>query len=179
MKIDKSTSILKGNIYGLLLGLMATLMLSSLYIAIWGITEFQIGLRIFFRDQGYIFFIIFVMGLVLHELIHGISWKLIGNNSNDSIQYGIDWKTLTPYAHCKHPIEVRAYCWGIAMPGLLLGILPAFFSLLLGKGWLLSFGILFTLVAGGDMLILLLLRKVKVGTLVKDHPKRVGCYIFY
>ena len=179
MKIDKSISVKKGNLYGLLLGLITITLLSSLYIVIWGITQFQIGLRIFFRDQGYIFLIISIVGLIIHELIHGLSWQLIGNNTSNSVKYGIDWKTLTPYAHLKKPIQARSYCWGIAMPGLLLGILPAFFSILLGNGWLLSFGILFTLVAGGDMLVLLLLRKVKAETLVKDHPKRIGCYIIH
>ncbi|HET6528317.1 MAG TPA: hypothetical protein VFG39_06165, partial [Balneolaceae bacterium] len=50
-------------------------------------------------------------------------------------------------------------------------------SLILQNGWLLGFGLLFTLAAGGDILILWLLRKVDDGLLVQDHPDLVGCVV--
>ena len=39
------------------------------------------------------------------------------------------------------------------------------------------FGLLFTLASGGDLLILWLIRKVKPGEFVQDHPTRAGCYV--
>ena len=64
------------------------------------------------------------------------------------------------------------------MPGLVLGILPATAGLLLGSGGLLVFGIVFTAAAGGDFLILWMIRNVPSNSLVEDHPTRAGCYVF-
>ena len=46
-----------------------------------------------------------------------------------------------------------------------------------GNPFIFIFGLAFILAAGGDILILWLLRKVKAGSLVEDHPKRAGCYV--
>ena len=46
------------------------------------------------------------------------------------------------------------------MPALLLGLLPAIVALFTGSGWLLVFGLIFTIAAGGDMVILWTLRRV-------------------
>lgn len=63
------------------------------------------------------------------------------------------------------------------MPLLALGILQALIGIGIGNGWIMLFGFLFTIGAGGDMLVLWLLRGVKAGQLVEDHPSRVGCYL--
>jgi hypothetical protein len=74
-------------------------------------------------------------------------------------------------------MEARTYKIGAAMPGLLLGLLPASLALLSRNGWLLIYGVLFTWTAGGDALILWLLRNVEPGARVEDHPTKVGCYV--
>lgn len=116
-------------------------------------------------------------GIVVHELVHGISWVLLGRKPFSSVKFGFQWKTLTPYAHLKEPVEVNAYRLGAFLPGFVLGILVYSLSLVLGDGNLLLFGLLHTSAAGGDWLVLWLLRKVKSGTLVEDHPTHAGCYV--
>jgi hypothetical protein len=39
------------------------------------------------------------------------------------------------------------------------------------------FGLLYTTAAGGDFLVLWILRNIKPNTLVEDHPTNAGCYI--
>jgi hypothetical protein len=63
------------------------------------------------------------------------------------------------------------------MPGLLLGIAPSIAGVISGSAVLAAFGLLFTIAAGGDFLILWLLRGVHAGALVEDHPERAGCYV--
>ena len=63
------------------------------------------------------------------------------------------------------------------MPGLLLGIVPMVVGVVIGSGWLLFFGAISTLAAGGDMLILWLLRGVPGHRLVEDHPTNAGCFV--
>jgi hypothetical protein len=118
-----------------------------------------------------------LLGAVVHEFIHGISWMIFGHKPISAIKLGFQWKTFTPYAHLTEPVEVNAYRLGAFMPGFLLGILIYIVSLILGDGNLLWFSLIHTAAAGGDWLILWLIRHVKAGVLVKDHPTNAGCYV--
>ena len=127
---------------------------------------------------GYlVLFVAVLLGVLLHELIHGIAWVIFGRKPFSAIKFGVQWKNLTPYAHLKEPVEVNAYRIGAFMPGLIVGILPYFLSLALGDGNLFWFSLIHTSAAGGDWLILWLIRNVKSGTLVEDHPTNAGCYV--
>lgn len=118
-----------------------------------------------------------ILGIVLHEAIHGIGWVIFGRKAFDVIRFGFQWKTLTPYAHLKEPVGVNAYRIGAFLPGFLLGICVYVLSLLLGDGNLFWFSLIHTSAAGGDWLVLWLLRHVKAGTEVEDHPTNAGCYV--
>jgi hypothetical protein len=118
-----------------------------------------------------------LLGVVFHELIHGLSWVIFGHKPFSAIKFGFQWKTLTPYAHLKEPVEVNAYRLGAFMPGFLLGILIYILSLVYGNGDLFWFSLVHTSSAGGDWLILWLIRHVQAGMLVEDHPTNAGCYV--
>ncbi len=118
-----------------------------------------------------------LLGVVVHELIHGIAWVLFGRKPFSAIKFGIQWKTLTPYAHLKEPVEVNAYRMGAFMPGFILGIFMYILSIALGDGNLFWFSLIHTSAAGGDWLILWLIRNVKAGMQVEDHPINAGCYV--
>jgi hypothetical protein len=124
-----------------------------------------------------ILIIAILVGILIHELIHGISWVIFGGKPFSAIQFGFQWKTFTPYAHLKEPVEVNAYRLGGFLPGFLLGILPYLLSLVFGHGDLFWFGLVHTSAAGGDWLILWLIRHVKAGVQVEDHPTHAGCYV--
>ncbi len=119
----------------------------------------------------------FAVGIVLHELIHGLAWMYFGEKPRSAITYGFKLKTLTPYAHCDEPMDVHAYRLGAAMPGLLLGLVPWLAGVATGNGSVLIFGFIFTLAALGDAMILWLIRGVAPGSLVLDHPTEAGCYV--
>jgi hypothetical protein len=118
-----------------------------------------------------------LLGVVVHEWIHGITWVIFGHKPFSAIKFGFQWKTFTPYAHLKEPVEVNAYRIGGFMPGFILGLFPYMLSILLGDGNLFWFSLVHTTAAGGDWLILWLLRNVKPGTQVEDHPTNAGCYV--
>lgn len=120
---------------------------------------------------------IFLGGVIVHELLHGLTWMIAGSQPREAVRFGIQWKSLTPYAHCTEPLDVGAYRWGAAVPGIALGIVPGIAAIALGSPGVLVFGFLFTLAAGGDALILWVLRDVPAGSLVEDHPTRAGCYV--
>jgi hypothetical protein len=64
---------------------------------------------------------------------------------------------------------------GAAAPGLLLGVVPAIAGAVTGAGAVAAFGWLMTLGAGGDMVVLWLIRSVPGHVPVQDHPTRAGC----
>jgi hypothetical protein len=121
--------------------------------------------------------LVVLLGVVAHEFTHGVTWVIFGRKPFSAIKFGFQWKTFTPYAHLKEPVDVNAYRLGAFMPGFILGILTYILSLLLGNGNLFWFSLVNTAGAGGDWLILWLIRNVKNGQLVEDHPTNAGCYV--
>ena len=176
MKRDLSISFYYANLYGVLAPLPFIALFAILYIARWGLAAFTFDLLNIFANP-LLFVFVLIMGIVLHELIHGVTWMIAGRKSWRAIKIGILWWALTPYAHCTEPLEVNAYRVGGVMPAVLLGIVPCFYSVVFGSGGWLAFGILFTLAAGGDMVMLWVLRNVERGKFVEDHPSKVGCLV--
>lgn len=163
---------------GYALGLIIPIFVAYLlpYGLLYGWQTMVYDFLIFFTNIP-LFLISLVAGTIIHEGLHAICWSWLDGIPRSKIHFGFKWRTITPYVHCPEPIEVSNYRWGVAMPGLLLGVLPFLASLVLHNGWLLGFGLMFTLAAGGDILILWLLRKVDDGLLVQDHPDLVGCVV--
>ena len=121
---------------------------------------------------------ILILGIVLHELIHGIIWAKFAKEGFKSIKFGVLWEMLTPYCHCKEALNVRQYIIGAIAPAIILGIIPAIIAIMTGNLGLLIFGMLFTMAAGGDFLIINLIRKESSSDLVQDHPSEAGCFIY-
>ena len=122
--------------------------------------------------------IILLLGIVAHELIHGIFFALYASKGIKSIKFGILWKMLTPYCHCKEPLKIKQYIIALLAPLLILGIIPSIIGLAIGNGLLLIFGIFFSSAAAGDLMIYFLIRKENPEDYVQDHPSEAGYYIF-
>ncbi|HYW10313.1 MAG TPA: DUF3267 domain-containing protein [Longimicrobium sp.] len=122
-------------------------------------------------------FIPFVLiSIVVHEGLHGVGFLAAGA-PRSSLKFGVQVRTLTPYASCTVPLPVRRYRFAAALPALGLGVLPMLASWVTGSAdlawvaaWMLAF-------AGGDLLILWLIRDLPPETQVIDHPERAGCRI--
>jgi len=125
-----------------------------------------------------IFLLIVIAGIIIHELLHGIGWSFFAKLGWKSISFGIVWKYLTPYCHCSEPLRLKSYRIGSILPAIVLGFLPSAIAIVYGNILLLVFGFFFTFSAGGDFLILWLLRKEKSADLVQDHPDKIGCIIY-
>ncbi len=175
-KIDFSISIQKANIYSMGLAIPIVALELGVYLLGWGFDKFKAGWNSV--SAGVVYFIVaFIAGVILHELIHGFAWAYFGKQPLRAIQFGIQWKTCTPYAHCTEALEVHAYRIGACLPGVLLGVVPALIGIISGSGELLLWGLIFTLAAGGDMLVVWLIRNVPAGLFIEDHPQRAGCYV--
>jgi hypothetical protein len=173
MKRDLSISMTTASLYMLVAMVPLMLLLVLLYCAVWGSDMFVADL---YRFMGWESLLpVLLIGVPVHELIHGIGWVLFGKISIRDVRFGL--KSLTPYTHCKVPIRAKAYRMGAFMPGLMLGILPYVIGIMVGNGWIMAFGLLYILAAGGDLLVLWILRDVNREAWVEDHPSRAGCYV--
>lgn len=170
-KRDLSVSMARANVIVLFISIPIAMLQLLIFTAAHGIEN--LGMTWNFM----VLIAVVFLSVVLHELIHGITWMILGRKPFSAIKFGFQWKTITPYAHLKEPVEVNAYRIGGFMPGFVLGILPYILSLLLGDGNLFWFGLVHTAAASGDWLVLWLLRNVKGGMQVEDHPTNAGCYV--
>ncbi len=147
------------------------------YFLLWK-QNLQYNSIISFSDHIGLVFTLLISGTTIHELIHGIFWSFYLKNGFRSIKFGMIWKYLTPYCHSKEPLKVKHYMLGAVMPGVLLGFIPSLIAILTGNIGLLAFGFFFTIGAGGDFLIIWMLRNENKNNLVQDHPSKIGCYLY-
>lgn len=183
-RIELTASATEANVKALAFALPVMLLLLVPYLLLWpeqfsaetirGIVA-AYGGRILFLPLGMM--LVFIPGAAVHELLHGLTWAAFCKNGIRSISYGVYWKALTPYCHCKEVLPLRPYILGGIMPGLVMGLLPGMFGMIWGNPWVFFFGLFFTLAAAGDMLVLWMLRHCKASDLVQDHPDKIGCYV--
>lgn len=155
------------------------------YLLLWPGQFGYAALEGFVREHGvrtlfypFLMLLVFVLGAVMHELLHGLTWSIFCKRGLRSISYGVHWRYLTPYCHCKEMLPLRPYLVGGMMPGLVMGLLPAVAGMVTGNLLLFLFGLFFSLAASGDLLVLHMLRHAKASDLVQDHPEKIGCYLY-
>ena len=119
--------------------------------------------------------------VVVHELIHGITWSRFAPNGMADIEFGFMKEYLTPYCVCKAPLPKAGYVMGALAPLVVLGIVPTVVAIAIGSFWLLFVGVVMILSAGGDVIIVVLLLRHRSATseqLIYDHPTQAGCIVF-
>ena len=102
------------------------------------------------------------MGIVVHELIHGLTWSFFAKSGWKSICFGVN---------------IPGYMAGAMMPCVILGVIPSVFALFVGSLPLLAWGVFFIAATAGDIWMTWLLTKENPKSLVLDHPSEAGFYI--
>lgn len=170
-------NIVSANVFSIVLLIVSGVVFIVPFYLIWGSAGWESG-RSIFGFAGLWLLIAFLIGVVVHELLHGITWACYAKGGWKSISFGVMWKMLTPYCHCNEPMSVKAYLAGALMPLLVLGIIPAVVSLIVGSIPLLAWGILFIAAASGDIWMSWLLTKEDPESTILDHPTEAGFYVF-
>ncbi len=140
------------------------------YWLIWRIGE--IGLSFLIKLAfGYLLLIL------AHELLHLLGYIFFGKAKISEVKLGVLWKQLTPYAHCKIPIIIKAYRVIVFLP-VVLGIAPLIYAFLNGDDYWFFLGLSMTIGSLGDFIILWLLRNYPADVFVQDHPSKIGCIVY-
>ena len=119
--------------------------------------------------------------IVVHELIHGFTWGLFSKNHYRDIEFGVIWKCLMPYCTCTAPLKKGPYILGGLMPLMVLGLIPLAYGIVTSTPGVTVVGMLMTLCAGGDVLIvikLLRFRTTASDVVIYDHPTCGGSVVF-
>jgi hypothetical protein len=171
-KQDLSVSLGTANLKSIIFGLPPAIAVFALYLLIWGRPHMSLTVTGILIMIGF-----FIVGVIMHEAIHGLVWALWGTKSFSTIKFGMNIRALAPYAHATVPMKAGDYRLGALSPALVLGVIPSLAGLLTGSLPITLFGIVFLAAAAGDFLVLWLIRHVPSNTLVEDHPTRAGCIV--
>lgn len=124
-----------------------------------------------------IFLVGIVLGLVVHELVHGVTWLLLLKKGFSHLSFGL--MTGAVYCHIDVPMDKRKYVIGALMPLLLVGVVPWVAAILSGSLTWMLVGAVMISGAIGDIMIVWTLRSEPASTLVYDHPSEAGCYVYH
>jgi hypothetical protein len=177
-KTQLTISIIKANIIVLLLAIPVTAI--GVLLFLW---KNPASLLRPTAQTGILFLVLFVALIVVHELIHGLTWSLFTEHHFKDVEFGMMKDTLTPYCACMTPLSRGHYIWGALMPCVILGVIPTILGILLGSSLLFWIGIVMFLSAGGDLMIVAKVLAFKPQSeskeiLVYDHPTEAGSVIF-
>lgn len=173
VKKDLTVSGDRANIIGPLYGFLTALPFIALYFL-------TIRQPLEWKTLGFlrtiVLIIFYFILIILHELIHGLTWSRFTKNGFRSISFGVIWRSLNPYCTCSEPLSKAHYMTGLLMPWFVLGILPCIAALILRNGYLLVIGVIMAVSVGGDLLIaqMMLSHKSEGETLYLDHPTDIG-----
>lgn len=177
----KIIPMVKANLISLILILPSFLLLGIPYILVWDFGSLSQSLlesfHPFAHENGTSFILEFVylgLGVIAHELIHGLTWAFFAKSGFKSIKFGVFWRMLSPYCHCSEPLKLNNYKIGILMPTFIVALIPGIISIILGNPDLLTFSAFMLVVSSGDFLIYHLLRNESKDAYFLDHPIECG-----
>jgi hypothetical protein len=175
LKEKRTVNVLLANIYSVLIFIFAAILLSIVYYLIWNEDDLFGKLKKSFKNLGFFSFLfMLIIGIILHELLHGIVFSIYAKKGYKSVKFGVLWKVLTPYCHCKEPLKVREFIIAALTPTVALGLVPSVISMFIGNIELLLFGILFFAAGAGDLMLVSSILREKESALIYDLPDEIG-----
>jgi hypothetical protein len=166
----------QANIYSFVIFLTALLLFGTVFCLFWTWDTFVVSWKSFLSNY-WMLIITMLSGMTMHEALHAVTWAAYCKAGFRSITFGVNWKNLAPFVHCREWLPNRYYSRGVLFPGLVLGILPSLIAVAIGHGWLLCFGIFFTAGAAGDFLSIAQLIRFKKTDLIRDHEEHLGFWV--
>jgi hypothetical protein len=138
--------------------LLLIALIIALHGALWGV---QPLLAIRYRPFAFLFAGALVLSIVAHELLHLMGFMWFGGVPWSAVR--VELRGTTIAARCTVPLAARSYRAAVALPGLVLGVMPTVSGLMSGVAWLTVYGAVMLGAAVGDARVLWVLRGVPSG----------------
>lgn len=169
-------SALAANVFAIIAALPLVVPLVTAYFIV--VKEMEIS---FASSDFWIAYILFLVLIVVHEAIHGITWAIFAENGFKSISFGFIVEYLTPYCTCNQPLKKHQIMIGALMPTMILGIILGIISIFITSPMLLFVSVLNIFGGGADLMMsfkLLLYKSPSKDVLFIDHPYEIGTAVF-
>ncbi|HCW54554.1 MAG TPA: hypothetical protein DG753_12650, partial [Clostridium sp.] len=167
--IDKTFSFTKGNLFGIFIAIPLIILCVFIYHIIYDNTP---------KSQSLLVIIGFIIGIFIHEFVHGFTWHIFCKEKWKNIKFEIDKRTLSPYATCSEILPINQYRLGALMPIIITGVLPYIIGLILNNSTIVYIGVFLISAGVGDLMILFNIMKEKSTSYCIDHPTLCGCTIY-
>jgi len=177
-RTDLTVGVLEANVKAIIVMLPFMLIVAVLFFAVgrWKGADIWV-----FLESMYLYCIIFLLTVPIHELIHGFTWSRFAPDGFKAISFGVIWEALTPYCTCSQPLTRGQYIIGSVMPTIVLGFGIAIAAICTGNLGLLLLAEFEILGGGGDFLIIqkiLHFHPEAAEVLYLDHPYECGLVAF-
>ena len=142
----KTISILWANVLGIVMFVVFGVLGYLALFLLWG------GENVPF--YGWIIFpftLLFFVGVVIHELIHGLTWIGLTRNGFRHLKFGL--MTGAVYCHIDVPMKKHHYVIGALMPLILVGIVTTIVGICVGSLLWTMVGVALISGAAGDIMI--------------------------
>lgn len=96
------------------------------------------------------------VSIMVHEALHLAGFVWIGGAPFRAVH--VEWRGPVMVARCDIPLSTRSYRAAVALPGLVLGVVPTVAGLVTGAAWLTAYGAVMLGAALGDVDVLWVLR---------------------
>jgi putative zincin peptidase len=118
----------------------------------------------------------YLVAVVVHELLHVLPMLAAGVRLRE-LSFGIRWSEGVVFVHGARAVSARAYRIILALPGVVLGVMPLAFGLATGNAFVTVFSYLMLVSAVGDWAVWRLIRDLDPEEQVLDHHTAIGCSV--
>jgi hypothetical protein len=149
----------------LIRALAVVALIIALHAELWGVES----VRILVGNRPLLFPLAaaLVLSVALHELLHLAGYVWIGGAPSDAVH--VEWRGAVIVARCDVPLPVRSSRAAVALPGLVLGVVPTAIGLASGIAWVTVYGAVMLGASAGDVAVLWALRKYGADEEVVDR----------
>lgn len=151
---------------GFIIALPTFLILVALYYLIYGWYDWSIQP---WKDY-FVGITIFIVGFLLHELIHALVWAFSSEDKWKSVRFGYDLNYLKPFCNCSEAVTVGRYKLSKLLPLLITGIIPYIIGIITNNFHLSVASAALIGMCGVDIATLIMMRKEKnTSYIVNDY----------
>lgn len=157
--------------------LLLTILLCILFVIANGLIHQRFSASFSFWDI-FLFLILYIVLIVLHEIFHLIGFMLFGKVKYKELNYGLNLKLGVAYATTTKLLTNKAMKQALLLPFWTTGVVPTLFGFVLDSYMLVLLGAVLIAGAIGDFYMYKELRKFPNQALVKDDPELPRLYIY-
>jgi hypothetical protein len=165
----------KLSLFALALLFLQLMFMFGPFVLIWGWVSTLTGFQLLLKHL--IFWLVPIV--ILHEGLHGLVWALSVKRGFKNISFGFNRELLSPYTHCKIPMQKWQYIAGGLAPLVVTGIIPSIIAFIIGNPYWFCLGMFCIWSSAGDMISCYYLLKIPNNWKVQDHPEKLGFFIIH